>query len=73
MDLHKRVLESARQVPQNVIEESNRILETLAEMGRNMTPEERLEQKRFTLYGSPNPDPETKNRIDKYMKEYYNV
>ena len=38
-----------------------------------MTPEERHEQRRYFLYGSPNPDQETKARIDAYMLRTYAV
>ena len=71
--LDMRVLESACNAPDDIIRQSEEDLAILAERGRNMTPEDRLEQKRFTLYGTPTPDPETKERIDAYMKEYYNV
>lgn len=70
-DVFERVLESARNAPSNP--EAEKALEILAEKGRNMTGAERLEQKRYNLYGTPDPDPETKARIDKYMKDYYNV
>ena len=71
MDFHDKVLKSIQNIPSETLEEGNKALEKLAEMGRNMTGKDRLEQKRYTLYGSPNPDPETKARIDKYMEDYY--
>ena len=48
-------------------------LARLAKAGANMTPAERHEQRRYFLYGSPNPDPETKARIDAYMLNTYGV
>ena len=65
-------LEMEKKAPP-IPEEVQQALDRLVEMGRNMTGADRLEQKRWTLYGSLNPDPETKERIDRYMKRYYNV
>ena len=66
------VLASAKQVgpePEDVKE----ALARLAQAGASMTPEERHEQRRYFLYGSPNPDPDTKARIDAYMLRIYGV
>ncbi len=71
MSVHENVIKRMQDIPSETLEEGNKALEKLADMGRNMTGKERLEQKRYTLYGSPNPDSETKERIDKYMKDYY--
>ena len=54
-------------------EDVKEALARLAKAGANMTPEERHEQRRYFLYGSPNPDPETKARIDAYMLRTYGV
>lgn len=72
MSILDTALEMAKKAPP-MSEKTKRTLEKLVEGGRNMTGADRLEQKRYTLYGSMNPDPETKERIDRYMKRYYNV
>ena len=54
-------------------EDVKEALVRLAKAGANMTPEERHEQRRYFLYGSPNPDPDTKARIDAYMLRIYGV
>ncbi len=72
MDLHEKIVESMNQIPKEVLERADRTLDKLAEMGKNMTGKDRLEQKRYNLYGSPNPDSKTKARVDKYMRDYYN-
>ena len=70
-DVLGKFLENARTVP--VDEKAEKALENLAKQGKHMTPAERIEQKRYNLYGTPNPDAETKERIDAYMKRHYNV
>ncbi len=72
MKILDEVMEKAMQappLPETVIEALN----SLVEAGRNMTAADRLEQKRYNLYGTPNPDQETRERIDRYMKRNYGV
>lgn len=52
---------------------ASKMLKRLVRAGKEMTASDRLKQKRFTLYGTQNPDPETKKRIDQYMERYYGV
>ncbi len=71
-DILDRVLKSALEAPppSPEVEEA---LKKLAEAEENMTGKDRLEQKRYNLYGTANPDPETRERIDQYMERYYGV
>ena len=71
MTPHERNIERLKSIPEEDFREGNDAVKKLAEMGRNMTGKDRLEQKRYTLYGSLDPDSETKERVDKYMKDYY--
>ncbi len=61
------VMEKAIQappLPDTIIETLNRLVKA----GRSMMATDRLEQKRYNLYGIPNPDEETRERFNRYMK-----
>ena len=49
------------------------VLRKLAEAGRLMTAEDHLEQMRGVMYGTPEPDPETRKEVDEHMRKYYGV